>query len=673
MAMQGKVLQKIHTKLVSNYFGMSAAVVISFIFIMIYSYFSITRYLSLNATAWDLGIHTQALWSFLHGKFFYSLLLGKSLMAIHFQPFIFILVPLFYAFPTPVSLLIFQSIFLALSALILYDISFRVLARRFRNLKIVVVISILIELSYLISPLTFGSVLFDFHFLSFLPFFYFLAIDSFLTGRRVIHLLSLAFIVSLHSNFVYIVACILLFEFLLESKKGYGILEAETKRTKKFRFFVLLGSFFVLYLYVMLSGLAKGMIIVGFSRGLTLGFSHVVTLPGTGQVGSVASTPTGLLLALIERPAYVWSFIVANYVSKIYFILIAIGTTGILSILYLPALIPLLPFLSFALFSNYSPYYILGYQYSAMIEPVLYVALLFSIVFIVDQIAKIKNIKIKRMFKGYEKTVLAVVCVSIVIAIPFSPISPHSVYIGDRFGNLYDVSTYRTTPATGFIFQVRESMPSNAYILTQNNLMPYFSRFINVDSTPYTCTVEQNLNNFSYLVIQASSPWAEYSSAGFSLDRYANTYIQEGWNVMAEYGEYSILVIQKHPSDVPLLLIPMNESYSFHRQTSNVTDGNYTHTGFVHIDSLLPGNYTVSLNTSGDLLAFTSNVTIHAYLNTTTGSRLITEEIHPSSFGKIKFYLENDFILHDMYIYVNTTGPSQSTYIENAVIHQLPA
>ena len=49
---------------------------------------------------------------------------------------------------------------------------------------------------------------------SHLPFFFLLAFYAFLTERRVLHIVSIVFIISLHANFVYIAAILLLYEFL---------------------------------------------------------------------------------------------------------------------------------------------------------------------------------------------------------------------------------------------------------------------------------------------------------------------------------------------------------------------------------------------------------------------------------------------------------------------------
>jgi len=663
---------KVYRSLTSDHCALSIAVALSAIFFVVYSYFSVLRYDSLSATAWDLGLHAQVLSSYISGKSFYSFLLGENLLAIHFQPFIFFLVPLYKVFPTPISLLILQSFFLSFSAVILFDLSFRILKKRITDLRYSLLISSMISLAYLISPLTFGSVMFDFHFLSFLPFFYFLAIDLFLIGKKIIHLVSLALIVSLHSNFIYIVAFLLVFEFYLMRREA-DYLEWKPNKSRKYQLTVLFLSFVALFIYLILSGLAKGMILVGFHEGLSMGLSHLPLLPPTSQIESAASTPIGLLITLFRSPAYVLGFVGTNYLSKIYFFLIVIGTTGIISILYLPALIPIIPFLSFAIFSGYSPYYILGYQYSSMIQPMFYVALPFSVIWLMDWIGKAKAARLKKLSKNYVPGIAAVVIASILISIPFSPISPQSIYVGDSHGNLYSVYDYKSTPALNFILEVRKDIPTNAYILTQNNIMPYFSNYVHADSTPYSNTIGSNLGNFSYVVVQSSNSWANSYSLGSSLNSYANSYLQNGWKIMAEYSDYSILIIRKGQLTAPETIIPLNESLEFHSDQSAVSGNNISEKGYLFIPDLLPGNYTISLNVpeGNSAYRYKSEINISANLNTITKNSTAYVNLSTTSSGRVRFNLLTNYILQNVIITVHTVNMPPNMFLEQARIVQV--
>ena len=436
---------------------------------------------------------------------------------------------------------------------------------------------------------------------------------------------------------------------------------------------VLFLSFVALFIYLILSGLAKGIILVGFHEGSSMGLSHLPLLPPTSQIESAASTPIGLLITLFRSPAYVLGFVGTNYLSKIYFFLIVIGTTGIISILYLPALIPIIPFLSFAIFSGYSPYYILGYQYSSMIQPMFYVALPFSVIWLIGRIEKAKAARLKKLLKNYVPWITAVVIASILISIPFSPISPQSIYVGDSYGHLYSVYDYKSTPALNFILEVRKDIPTNAYILTQNNIMPYFSNYVHADSTPYSNTIGSNLGNFSYVVVQPSSSWANYHSVGFSLDSYANSYLQKGWKIMAEYSDYSILIIKKGQLTAPETIIPLNESLEFHSDQSAGLGDNNSSKGYLFIPDLLPGNYTVSLSgpKGNSAYLFESEVAITAELSTTIKNSTTYANFSTTSYGVVRFNLSTNFILQNIIIMVDMVNIPFNMYLGQARIIQV--
>jgi len=635
--------RKIKSTLISDNYALSVALVMSIIFFIIYSSFSILKYYSLNSTAWDLGVHMQALNSALAGRDFYSSLLGESLMAQHFQPFSFIILPFYKIWQTAITLLIIQSFFVAFSGLILYDISNRILKRVHGESKLLFLFPFVITLSFFLSPFTFSPILFDFHYLALLPFFYLLAIDSFIAGRKVLHIVSLALIVSLHSNFIYVVGCLLLFELILivsQRKHGY-FLPWDPEKSLKYYLLVFVFSIVILYVYLLFASMVKG---------VYLGNTSISLLPGTGESGAPSTTPIGLILALFKSPHLVWDLVTANYQSKMYFFLLIIGTTGIISILYLPALIPVIPYLLYSVFSSYGPYYQLGYQYVSMIEPVLYVSAIFSAVWLMKTIPKIRHKRLQNVLKRYSIGIFVFLILGILIAIPFSPVSPPSIYHGDKLGPLPNLTDFHVTPATSLIFEIGKSLPKNACVLTQNNLEPYFPNYISVDATPYSPTVVPNLDNFTYVVIETSNFWSVYAPTIPSLFQYTNYYLQHGWYIFAESGNYSILAIQKQLISSPIFFQPIKQNINFKllNENSNVSTGNYILNGYFYTGTLFPGKYSVNL--TGMNLSADSNYTItvnsSARLNTVSNSSGIYDNFTLTEHGRISFTFTDKYLVN---------------------------
>jgi len=129
------------------------------------SYYTILKYYTFHTHAADLGIFAQALASTLYyHRLFYESVdvaiipkpgpIGYSFLDVHFSPTLFLLLPIYAVYPSPTTLLIAQSVIVALGALPIYWLG-RWLGRE--NL------GALFALAYLMNPLVQGANSFDFH------------------------------------------------------------------------------------------------------------------------------------------------------------------------------------------------------------------------------------------------------------------------------------------------------------------------------------------------------------------------------------------------------------------------------------------------------------------------------------------------------------------------------
>ena len=234
---------------------------IAIAFFIVFSIFSILQYYSLGTSAYDLGINAQSVYVFLHKGTFYTPLLNENILAQHFTMFKFTQVPIYYFFPSPLSLMIYEDIFIAIAGYIVYLLSMELLKDHIKSAKLLYLVSIGFLLSYEFSPFTESLVSFSFHMMAFLPFFFLLAFYAFLTERKVLQIISLALIISLHANFIYLVAILLLYEFLfLHTSRGKRIgtwLSARSKPTgiKNFTYFIIF--IVILYGYLIFAGFMK--------------------------------------------------------------------------------------------------------------------------------------------------------------------------------------------------------------------------------------------------------------------------------------------------------------------------------------------------------------------------------------------------------------------------------
>lgn len=508
---------------------MAIVLITAIIFAGIYSLFSILKYLSLDASGWDLGIHSQALWSTLNGGFFYSNLIGQSLLAEHFAPFEFLQLPVYAIYPSPISILVLQAVFLSFGSVPLFLIARHVVAEHFALQKVNRIFSFLIVFSYLLSPFTLSMISFDFHNIAFLPLFFFLAIYGFLKERKLLSLFSLGMIISLHSNFIFIVGVILLYEFLfLRTKQGKGVktwlsTKGDARSLRNSSYFAI--AILLLYTYLVMSTALKGYI--GESDSISMAAS-------TGATGTPFTSIPGLVQILFSHPLHLLSAITANGGAKATFLLILFG-----SLLFLPLTSPLslimsVPYMLYALPSSYGSYYELGEQYTGMVLGAVYLSAIFgySNLLRLSQDFQRKHPNKKGLQKvrssGFWGIALAIF-IAMILVIPLGTFSPPQVFerpSGSQMVNLFELN-YNTN-GSSFLFNSEKQIPQGDYILIQNNLMPFFSNYPNAYSTPWSPGISSNITNFQYIVYQNGSFWAQQPSDAGSIQNIAVHFLQNG-------------------------------------------------------------------------------------------------------------------------------------------------
>ena len=85
---------------------------------------SLKRYFTVQEHSMDLTIFTNTMWNFVHGRgYISSLKNGMSLFTDHQSPTFLLLAPFFYFFPSAVTLLVIQSIYLSATGILTYKLS----------------------------------------------------------------------------------------------------------------------------------------------------------------------------------------------------------------------------------------------------------------------------------------------------------------------------------------------------------------------------------------------------------------------------------------------------------------------------------------------------------------------------------------------------------------------
>ncbi len=514
--------------------------IISIVFSLLFTIYSFLQFNLMDMSAWDMGVYTQALYSGIHGHLFYTALLPGSYLSEHFSPILFLLVIFYYIYPHTYTLLIIQGFAIGLSAYVLYMLSLEIL-NKLRDNKISDhrnsrVISFIIALAFLLSPLTESPVFFDFHLMVFLPLFFFLALYFFVKKNMILNIIFIGLIVSLHSAFVFIAIMLVIFELFIS-----GTLSLNINRRKMQSVAYLALSILVLGAYFVLAGIIKTHI-----AGVSVA---APTIHVSGSAG-----PVSLLIDMFSRPLYVGDLLVANYYLKLVILFFGFGGSAFLFLRYPKSIFLFIPYLLYAMFSVYQPYYTIGYQYTMMFIPMIAVSIVMGLY------VMMRN---SDTHPSYRKQInIALVVILIVAVTGFSFATP--LVSGDPCSpSLYEMTATLDNKTymhrVDFEHEIARSINKNAKIVTENQLFPLFGNDPNATAFPYTYDIHVNGSYYEYLVNQPSSQWAfdtaNIGSFQISLNQLQTNYMNSGnYGIYAE--GYGIIVLEKGYTGKPLFTEP---------------------------------------------------------------------------------------------------------------------
>jgi len=401
---------------------------LAFTYFVIYSVLSVLRHLTYHSFGPDLGIFDQVFWNTIHGRFLESTMSlaqaqPHSYLADHFSPVYLLLVPAYALIPRPETLLVIQTLFLALGVWPLYLLARLKLEPGFQRLLWVLVY-------FLFLPVAFIN-LFDFHELALAVLPLGFAIYFLEKGRPG------WFLVSLLSTF-------LIKEELPLVGIGFGAYILLAKRDWKLGLGVLAGSLvaFLAIIRVFIPAFGGGSYEY-FARRLNYRYAELGTTPQE-IIGTVFAHPGRLAQILFQA-------------QKLKFLLGIFGPVLGLTALSGWAAILVLPTLGILLLSNYAPQYSFTSHYSA---PLIALVIGTSI------------LGFARLPPSFRPPVATGVLLSSLI---------FSFLFGDLpFSRHFDVRMFEPEPRYAAFVGNLERIPPDASVGAENNLTPHLShrRFI---------------------------------------------------------------------------------------------------------------------------------------------------------------------------------------------------
>lgn len=316
------------------------------------------RYLAFYTNAWDIGILQQSLWTASHDHrlFYYTAELfwnsSGSFLGVHWSPILFLFVPVYAVFPSPLTLMVLQSAALGGSAFPLFA-----LARR----RIHPTIALAIAALYLVSPPLLGGILYDFHVEAFVPITALTALYAW--ERRRPWLAGVA---------VALLLCTVEFAPLILGGLAITVAIREIGAARR--------SVPVLRWSKAIRSAWLPLTVVVVSVPLTLAwfaFPKMIS-PGTPpitQIGPLGGSVLGIFENLFTRPALVYQSITALGLHKATFLAVLLVAGLFAWPLGVADLFPAAPWLLVALVSADSSYSLpVGDQYAFLVVPFLFVA-----------------------------------------------------------------------------------------------------------------------------------------------------------------------------------------------------------------------------------------------------------------------------------------------------------
>lgn len=505
-------LAKIETALAYKVFQIdfSSLIVATMIvlYVIFFSYFTMLRHEMFKTYAWDLGIFNQAFWTTLyHGRIFYSTpeqLINPSgvFFGIHFSPILFVILPIYAIYPTPQTLLIFQSFILALGSIPIYKLSMHVLKNR--------TASILFVLAYLLYPPMHGINVTDFHVQAFLPFLFLFSMYFLEKQNWKMYLVFIFLALTCEEHVAFIVLFIGLF--IIYQHKTHLKIAVKSKNFKDSVFLtVVVTLLLAIFWYIMTLWVRNTF--------FPLNPSFISTYKASSNWSVLgAADPLLIPIYIFLYPQRAITALQYDFLVKIAYVSALFGPLAFMSFHKLRYLIPTIPWFVYSLFSNYLPYYYIYIQYTAYVIAFIFVSALHSI-------------SSSEMIHLNTKRLRAVLLFSLLAFLVVSPASP----IVNMF---YDFGLRQLTTRETMVREILAHVPPNASIITHNNLFPHVSNRIDAYAFPIYILWSYNPSEWRIFVKETLEK-VDYILIDIKADSFA---ARELFALLREKGDFKVMI-----------------------------------------------------------------------------------------------------------------------------------
>ncbi len=599
--------------------------ILFFVFMSIYwSHISIEKYLSLNASVWDLGVAYLTGMQFLHDPLNPFILIYHSIL--------FLIFPVFLSFNME-YIIIFQDVSVLFGGIVLYLISKEVLKNK--------PASLIFSMAYMLYPPLTGIFWFDFHYQAFFIPFYFLGYYLFI--RKMYKSSIFFFIFAGLSRFPYILLVVLTgFIFFLE--EYFKLLMKREFSEKKLLYSLIL---FLISLSILL-----------------ISYIGIKYIFGGGN-----------LLNVLQNEAHYTGINNTILDYRIFMLFIVFFPLMGLPFLSKRFLLLYLPFLYITLWISYWGVVFPGFlhkQYSSLYVPFIFIATLEAIrEYIKDDDRKIvfKNLDFTEILSNKTRITAVILILTVLSGLvyqpwgPFNELSLTDFHVNEKL----NVNMERFDA----LMKIINVIPSNASILVQNNLPQVYMKVY--DLNVITSGMSLFSQNFTYgnEYVKNGSSWTKYNfnyilmdidSIDYYIDfNYISLTMYNISNRLFESNHYGIMtsydglvLLKENYYGKPLIYKGIYENINVNQTLKNKYINAYNL-------NLTPGIYEIKLYGKFNQ---TSNITLYNSLNSHTK---ISKCTFNDSYEE-EFIFSLKYFISGGYLSINNTN---STYIKNITIEEL--
>ncbi len=562
---------------------------------IIFSVLTSLRILALSAFALDLGVYNQGMYTTVtYGRFFsISGLPGgpaETLFGGHFTPILFLLVLPYALSPSPFTLVVIQTWAIAFAAVPIYRLAQRLLKSD--------LIAFAFALVFLLHPATQGVNWFDFHAEAFLL----LTLPAalyFYEREKWKWFLAFVILSLAAMEMATVLVGVFAIGALMSEAWSWGATRQKPDRRKVW---ILFGLVFLSVAWALLAG--------AFVNAMNPGAVYFAAGFGYWNVLGASTLPS-VPFQILLHPDRALAALSYDGTLKLWYLIVLFAPVQLLTLRSPRATFSCLPWLALSLFSNWSHFYLVGNQYPSYVLPFIFYGAVVGLARPWSPLPLVRRIAHwpQRPLKAGPNRDLyprVLIGITVVLLIVVSPMGPWAIG-SDTTGRAPVIGVHERA-----VFQLYGLIPSNASVLTQNNLYPLLSSRLNVNYVPvnmmfslgtsFNTTMDRLTSGADYILVDIQSDFVE---AALLLSwpnvsaRYSVVGAADG-ALLLEHGNHGLSMFQ------PLLrsfgyvgVIPENAtvvsdpaaSDAYALLHTNLTTSHFWYGPFL---LLPPGNYTVS-------------------------------------------------------------------------------